>query len=58
MYQVYVRNSEEDSEIRNEREMTGLENRVPWGAGTLGAFWITGEALNITLIEMEATRGF
>lgn len=47
VYQVYLRNSKEDSEVRNEREMAGLENRAAWGAGTLGAFWITGEALNI-----------
>lgn len=58
MYQVYVRNSEEDNEIRNEREMSGFEKPEAWGAGMLGAFRITAEALNVTLIEMEATRGF
>lgn len=57
VHQVYVRNSEEDKEIRNEREMSGLEKPAAWGAGTLGAFRITAEALNVTLIEMEATRG-
>lgn len=56
VYQVYLKNSREDRETRNEKRQVWRTERY-WVAKTLGASLIMGEALNVTLIETEGTGG-